>query len=266
MDGKEVPALEQEANAAKEELDKATGDQAAADTELKAADDDSYNQFKEAIDAVKGAIVSEDDANAKYTEAEAESVVAEAEEKTKKEAYDNALTAYASVHEHCGHDEMQVSYSCTQGNGNVWTKGSGVSSDFTFTRAHMDETAFDHFTGVLVDGKTLDKSAYTASAGSVVVKLSDKFLETLAVGDHTIKAEFDDGSAEAKFTVRAASGSVTVTETKKTTPVKTVGAAQQVITTPSANVQTAQKAPAKIFTIGFPDHLMMIGCDALKSI
>ncbi len=117
-----------------------------------------------------------------------------------------------------------------------------------------DETAFDHFTGISVDGKALSKEDYTAEAGNVKVKLSDRFLEGLAVGEHTIKAEFDDGSAEAKFSVQAAqatipqgSGESGNQATKNVVPQRTVSSANpvsnQVTAVGPVVAQTAKTAP-----------------------
>ena len=96
----------------------------------------------------------------------------------------------------------EIVYTNTAGDGNVWTKGSNVTSDFTFKRNVDDQTAFSHFTKAQVDGKDLASADYTAESGSVIIKLNPSFLETLAVGEHTLTAFFDDGnSADAKFTV-----------------------------------------------------------------
>ncbi|MBQ9006355.1 MAG: hypothetical protein IJ092_08270 [Atopobiaceae bacterium] len=99
-------------------------------------------------------------------------------------------------------------YSCVEGDGSTWTKGSGTPLEFTFKRSDADETTFGHFTGVSVDGQKLKRDvAYTAASGSVVVTLKPGYLETLGTGEHTIAASFDDGDdATATFTVVDASG------------------------------------------------------------
>ena len=51
------------------------------------------------------------------------------------------------------------------------------------------------------DGKRVDEAYYTKESGSVVIKLKPTYLETLALGDHTLKVQFNDGSASARFTV-----------------------------------------------------------------
>ena len=99
--------------------------------------------------------------------------------------------------------KLVVEYTCAAGDGQTWTKGSGTAMEFTFKRSIADETCFSHFTGVRVDGKALSAKDYTAKAGSTVVTLSAEYLETLAVGKHTLTAQFDDGNGEAtaSFTV-----------------------------------------------------------------
>lgn len=90
-------------------------------------------------------------------------------------------------------------------NGTQWTKGSSATADFTFKRSVDDNVAFSHFAGIQVDGKDVDAADYTAEPGSVVVKLKPAYLETLAVGEHTLTAVFDDaGNVDASFEVLAA--------------------------------------------------------------
>jgi len=82
----------------------------------------------------------------------------------------------------------------TAGNGNVWIKGSNVSSDFTFKRKTNDGLTYGKFTGILVDGKDVDESNYIATEGSVVIDLKPAYLETLKTGLHTLTALFSDGN------------------------------------------------------------------------
>ena len=99
-------------------------------------------------------------------------------------------------------DPEEVTYSFTSGDGALWTSGSTDTLDFTVKRSVDDDKTFDLFTGILVDGEAVDASNYTAEAGSVNISLKAEYLETLAEGDHTITAGFDEGfSAEASFTI-----------------------------------------------------------------
>ena len=63
--------------------------------------------------------------------------------------------------------------------------------------------ALDKFTGIQVDGKTLDSDAYTASSGSTVVTLEPTYLETLTEGKHHLTVLYNDGQCGTSFTVRA---------------------------------------------------------------
>ena len=94
-----------------------------------------------------------------------------------------------------------VTYQNVSGDGNVWYRGSRATSDFVFKRSADDASTIDHFTGIRVDGKKVDEANYIKESGSVVIKLKPTYLETLALGDHTLKAQFNDGSASARFTV-----------------------------------------------------------------
>ncbi|MBR0377237.1 MAG: hypothetical protein IJI04_02330 [Lachnospiraceae bacterium] len=96
---------------------------------------------------------------------------------------------------------QEITYRCTAGDGNEWTKGSGIESEFTFSRSVDDESTFAHFTGIQIDGEDVAETNYAAEAGSVNIRLSSAYLETLSEGEHTLTAVFDDGSAEAVFVV-----------------------------------------------------------------
>ena len=60
------------------------------------------------------------------------------------------------------------------------------------------------FAGIMVDGVKVEESLYDAEEGSVIVKLKPEYLETLAEGEHTLAAMFDDGEGKAKFTIKPA--------------------------------------------------------------
>jgi hypothetical protein len=98
-----------------------------------------------------------------------------------------------------------VSYACAQGDGGTWTKGSGAELTFVYKRSEDDAQTFSHFQGIEVDGQTIDSSAFDARPGSLVASLKASYLEGLSVGDHTLRARFDDGeSQQASFVVVAA--------------------------------------------------------------
>ena len=108
-------------------------------------------------------------------------------------------------------DEKEMGiYEVVSGAGGTWTEGSGEPLVFTFKRKVDDQTSFDHFTGILVDGEAVSQkdssgNAYwTARRGSVIVALQPSYLATLSSGAHTIAATFDDGDpAVADFAVSA---------------------------------------------------------------
>ena len=80
--------------------------------------------------------------------------------------------------------------------------------DFVLTvkRSTADETTFDHFRSVQIDGKSLKAGTdYTAAKGSVVVTVKAASLNKLTAGSHTVTITFDDGKAETKLTVQNAS-------------------------------------------------------------
>ena len=98
-----------------------------------------------------------------------------------------------------------VSYYVEAGDGQVWDKGSDTAARFVFKRSVDDQETIGHFTDILVDGAVVDSGNYSAKAGSVDVELTPAYLGTLAVGEHSITANFDDADgATASFTVREA--------------------------------------------------------------
>lgn len=64
---------------------------------------------------------------------------------------------------------------------------------------------FSLFDGkVYIDDALLDAKNYQAESGSTVIILNKEYVDTLSVGEHTIKVEFSDsGSATTKFEVKA---------------------------------------------------------------
>ena len=98
-----------------------------------------------------------------------------------------------------------ISYRNVSGDGNVWHKGSNDTCDFTYKRSKDDASTFSHFKGISVDGKAVGETDYTKESGSVIIRLRPEYLETLAIGKHTLSAMFDDGDpSPAGFQVAAA--------------------------------------------------------------
>lgn len=85
----------------------------------------------------------------------------------------------------------------TKGAGGKWTKGSKNGLSFT------SDGEYDSFQKVLVDGKGIDSAHYTSASGSTVVTLKAKYLETLAIGKHTLGIVSENGTAETEFTIQA---------------------------------------------------------------
>lgn len=105
-------------------------------------------------------------------------------------------------------DPKDVYYEAVKGAGQEWAKGSKTAAEFTFKRSLYDETAIEHFKTIKVDGKDVDAKNFEAKAGSIIITLKPEYLETLAVGEHTLTASFDDGKdVSVKFVIKEASKS-----------------------------------------------------------
>lgn len=92
-------------------------------------------------------------------------------------------------------EKISFAPSIIEGVGQSWNSGSGKNALF------RSNAEFDEFVKVLVDGKELDKSNYTAYAGSTVVELKVAYLKTLAAGTHTLSVVSRNGQADTTFTV-----------------------------------------------------------------
>ena len=79
-----------------------------------------------------------------------------------------------------------------------WKKGSPAGLTVT------SNADFAKFQSVHMDGGTLDAANYTAVSGSTIITLPPPYLNTLALGKHTVALIFTDGSVEIEFTVLAA--------------------------------------------------------------
>jgi len=90
-------------------------------------------------------------------------------------------------------------YKFTEGANQIYTIDESKNAIF---RIDADFSLFDgklYIDGILVDAKN-----YKAVSGSIVITLNKEYVDTLSVGEHTIKVEFSDGgSATTKFEVKA---------------------------------------------------------------
>ena len=96
-------------------------------------------------------------------------------------------------------------YYVASGNKSSWEKGSSDPLEFVFKSDFEDEGTYNRFTDggkILADGEELSSENYEASSGSLNIKLKSSYLGTLSLGEHTLQAEFFDGSSDkATFTI-----------------------------------------------------------------
>ena len=86
-------------------------------------------------------------------------------------------------------------YTVTKGANSEWTQGGDKGIEFSGSGKGT-------FT-VKVDGAAVAAGKYTASANGSTVTLKPEYLDTLAAGSHTVTLVYGDGSAKAKFTIKA---------------------------------------------------------------
>lgn len=94
-----------------------------------------------------------------------------------------------------------VAYDIVEGDGSSWTEDSNHNITFVVNGL------FSKFVGIKVDGKDVDKANYEAKAGSTIITLKASYLNTLAVGEHTITVVYTDGSTDGTFNVHAKANS-----------------------------------------------------------
>jgi hypothetical protein len=94
-----------------------------------------------------------------------------------------------------------ASYSFTEGADGTWTRGTEEPARFTIERNPNSESTFSHFTTIAVDGQGVASEDYGVESGSVKLAIGSAYLDSLAAGEHTLTAYFDDGQVEAKFTI-----------------------------------------------------------------
>lgn len=92
------------------------------------------------------------------------------------------------------HDALYDYYIMT-GNGQYWYSSSDNKLCFKINGAYA------LFDSVRVDGKTLDRSCYTAASGSTIITFNDSFTKTLSDGEHRISIIYNDGAATGVFYV-----------------------------------------------------------------
>lgn len=92
-------------------------------------------------------------------------------------------------------------YTVTSGESQTYAKGSGKDLTFTVERDPDNDKAFDHYTGIQVNGGSVPADGYEAKSGSVIVTLKSAYLDTLSAALHKLKVLFGDGEVEIPFTV-----------------------------------------------------------------
>ena len=90
-------------------------------------------------------------------------------------------------------------YKFTEGANQIYTIDESKNAIF---RIDADFSLFDG--KLYIDGTLIDAKNYKAESGSTVITLNKEYVDTLSIGEHTIKVEFSDGgSATTKFEVKA---------------------------------------------------------------
>lgn len=91
----------------------------------------------------------------------------------------------------------KIEYKVIEGAEQTYTIAEDTEARF---RIDADYSLFDN--KVYVDNVLVDSSNYTSKSGSTIIVLNKDYVDTLAVGEHTLKVAFvDGGEAETTFTI-----------------------------------------------------------------
>ncbi len=122
-------------------------------------------------------------------------------ELTSKFDFKTAITANTTLNAKW---KAQPVYTSENGDTQTWEKESKKSLDYVFHRSENDSETFSLFEGIQIDDKNVSADNYDAASGSLILKLKDSYLETLAEGTHKLTVLFKDGSVSVKFLIKLA--------------------------------------------------------------
>ena len=93
-------------------------------------------------------------------------------------------------------------YSIASGAGTVWTVEDNGNRTITVKRTVDDETCFERFRDLKIDGTSLIKDEdYTVTEGSAVITIRESYLSTLSNGNHKVEIIFEDGQVETTLVI-----------------------------------------------------------------
>ena len=94
---------------------------------------------------------------------------------------------------------MPIVYEVIEGAEQVYTIDEDHGAEF---RINASYELFENSGAVYVDDVLVDPANYTSWDGSTYIKFTDEYMNTLAVGTHTLKVVFNDGgTATTTFTI-----------------------------------------------------------------
>ena len=98
-----------------------------------------------------------------------------------------------SIADQSFNNDVGIQYTMLEGGGQTVTDEGGGG--------FRSEADYSKFTGVLVDGQSVDPSNYTSQEGSTIVRLKSDYISTLKLGTHTLTILSNDGKSDCEFVV-----------------------------------------------------------------
>ncbi|MBO4281261.1 MAG: InlB B-repeat-containing protein [Lachnospiraceae bacterium] len=95
-------------------------------------------------------------------------------------------------------------YAATGGKEYVYTGKSGKKMVFTVKRSRADEQTYGNFLGLYDGDKEVDAANYSTEKGSLILTLSNDWLDSLPVGEHLLTIRFKDGEVKVVLKIEPA--------------------------------------------------------------
>ena len=89
-------------------------------------------------------------------------------------------------------------YKILDGADSVWVKASGTPVVI------RGSGKIEDYTGLEIDGQTVDREEYTVRSGSTIIELRSRFLERLKLGKHKLVIRWKDGFVSTTLTINPA--------------------------------------------------------------
>ena len=125
--------------------------------------------------------------------------------------------------------EETTEYHITEG------ANQSIAENYDGTITIKADGELSKFVSVSMDGNIVDAANYTVKSGSTIVTFTKAYLDTLSVGNHTVRFTYTDGYVEAALTITQAAAQPEEDDTADTT--------EDTTTEPDTNKEEKDEVP-----------------------